>query len=79
VEKEAIKERRFIELKLQSMRLNFLDPDRWSAVWRAIDNDQFGLAYTLLLDLDTSISELRDELNRSHFNNISHMNKFWKK
>ena len=79
VEKEATKERRFVELKLHSMRLNILDPDRWSAVWRAIDNDQFGLAYTLLLDLDTSISELRDELNRSHFNNISHMNKFWKK
>lgn len=79
VEKEAAKERRFVELKLQSMRLNVLDPDHWSAVQRAIDNDQFGLAYTLLLDLDTSISELRDELNRSHFNNISHMNKFWKK
>ena len=78
-QKEANKERKLIELKLQQMNLLKVDPQRYNAVQRAIYNNQFGLAYTLLLDFDTSIDELKEELKSSHFNNISHMNKFWKK
>ena len=76
-QKEAIKERNFINLKLEKMRANILEKERISAVQRAIDDDKFGLAYTLLLDLDTSIQELKRELSSNKFNNYSHMNKFW--
>ena len=78
-QKEANKERKLIELKIQQMNLFKVDPQRYNAVQRAIYNNQFGLAYTLLLDFDTSIEDLKEELKSSHFNNISHMNKFWKK
>lgn len=76
-QKEAVKERDFINLKLEKMRANILEKERISAVQRAIDDDKFGLAYTLLLDLDTSIQELKRELSSNKFNNYSHMNKFW--
>lgn len=75
--KEANKERTYLNLKLEKMRSNPLQAQRIQAVSRAVDEDNFGLAYTLLLDLDTSIEELKRELQSSHFNNVSHMNKFW--
>ena len=77
--KEAKKERQFIELKLQSMELDVLEPERYNSVRRAIDDGQFGLAYTLLTERNQSIQELKEELKKSHFNNISHMNGFWSK
>lgn len=76
-QKEANKERRYIELKLQSMQLSRTEPDRYRAVWNAINSGQFGLAYTLLTERNQSIKELKEELKKSHFNNISHMNGFW--
>ena len=59
------------------MRTNILEKERIPVVQRAIDDGKFGLAYTLLLDLDTSIQELKGELVSNRFNNYSHMNKFW--
>lgn len=78
-QKEAEKERKYIELKLTSMKLNILDPERYQAISKAIYNNQFGLAYTLLLERGQSIKELKEELGKKHFNNISHMNSFWNK
>lgn len=78
-QKEAEKEQKYIELKLTSMKLNTLDPDRYQAISKAIYNNQFGLAYTLLLERGQSIKELKEELEKKHFNNISHMNSFWNK
>lgn len=76
-QKEANKERNYINLKLEKMRTNILEKERIPVVQRAIDDGKFGLAYTLLLDLDTSIQELKRELASNRFNNYSHMNKFW--
>ena len=76
-QKEADKERAYLNLKLEKMRTNPIQRDRIQAIQRAVDDNNFGLAYTLMLDLDTSIDELKRELQSSHFNNISHMNKFW--
>ena len=76
-EKESQKERTYLNLKIEKMRSNILEKERIPAIQRAIDDNNFGLAYTLLLDLDTSISELKRELASNKFNNISHMNKFW--
>lgn len=76
-QKEANKERNYINLKLEKMRTNILEKERIPVVQRAIDDGKFGLAYTLLLDLDTSIQELKRELVSNRFNNYSHMNKFW--
>lgn len=76
-QKEANKERNYINLKLEKMRTNILEKERIPVVQRAIDDGKFGLAYTLLLDLDTSIQELKRELTSNRFNNYSHMNKFW--
>lgn len=77
--KEAKKERAFIELKLKSMNLDTLEPARFNAIQKAIDAGQFGLAYTLITERGQSIQELKEELKKAHFNNISHMNSFWGK
>ena len=77
-QKEAQKERTFINLKLEKMRENILEKARVPAIQRAVDDDNFGAAYTLMMNLETSIGELKRELTQSpHFNNISHMNSFW--
>lgn len=77
--KEAEKEKRFLTLKLEQMRKNAIDLQRVEAINRAFQDNNFGLAYTLMLELDTSIEELKRELKSPHFNNISHMNSFWGK
>lgn len=78
-QKEEAKERNYINSKLEKMRNNIFEKERIIAVQRAIDDNNFGAAYSLLLDLDTSIQELKREFfsSESHFNNESHMNKFW--
>ena len=77
--KEAKKERAFIELKLKSMNLDTLEPARFNAIQKALDAGQFGLAYTLITERGQSIQELKEELKKAHFNNISHMDGFWSK
>lgn len=77
--KEEKKERAFIELKLKSMNLDTLEPARFNSIQKAIDAGQFGLAYTLITERGQSIQELKEELKKAHFNNISHMNGFWSK
>lgn len=77
--KEADKERAYLDLKLQKMRQNPLQKNRVEAIQRAVDDNNFGAAYTLMLNLDQDLEDLKRELTESkHFNNISHMNRFWK-
>ena len=77
--KEADKERAYLDLKLQKMRQNPLQKNRVEAIQRAVDDNNFGAAYTLMLNLDQDLKDLKRELTESkHFNNISHMNRFWK-
>lgn len=77
-QKEANKERNYINLKLEQMKSNIFQSSRVSAVQNALNDNNFGAAYTLLLSLDKSIEELKEEFSKTHFNNKSHMNKFWK-
>lgn len=76
--KEEIKEQEFLNLKLQKMRQNPFQKQRIEAVQKAIDAKDFGAAYTLLLNLDQDLEDLKEEYNSGRFNNQSHMNRFWK-
>lgn len=75
--KEADKERRFIEYSLSSSPLVKIDSKQYQAIQTAVNNDNFGMAYTLLLKTEEEYSKLVEEFRNGKFKNISHTNEFW--
>lgn len=77
--KEAQKERAMVEQYLNKAKTQGLDQQQINAIQRAIDDDNFGMAYTLLLKTKEEYSELVREFKGGKFRNISHTNSFWNK
>lgn len=76
-EKEAEKERRMVKTKLEKMRPYIPTQNTLTVIERAIEDNNFGLAYTFLTNLNESVEDWLKEMNRPHFQNISHKNSFW--
>ena len=78
IKKEADKERRLVEGKLNKLRNLLPSKQTGIAIERAIADNNFGLAYTLMSDLSQSVESLLKEMESSHFKDISHTSSFWR-
>ena len=76
--KEADKEQQYINLKFSEFKKNAIDQNLIKTIQKEIDAGHYGLAYTLIVERDLTLAKLKEELKSKHYNNISHMNKFWK-
>jgi intergrase/recombinase len=66
-EKEAEKERRMVKTKLEKMRPYIPTQNTLTVIERAIEDNNFGLAYTFLTNLNESVEDWLKEMNRPHF------------
>ena len=78
-EKEANKEREFVEKELERMGRNGLTSKHLQAAERAIKDDNFGMAYSLMLRNEEEYNQLVKEFHGGKFKNISHTNGFFAK
>ena len=74
--KESKKEKDFIIFQLKNSSINTLSK-QYQAIQTAINNDNFGMAYTLLLKTSEEYKELVEEFHSGKFKNISHTKSFW--
>lgn len=75
-EKEANKEREFVEKELERMGRNGLTSKHLQAAERAIKDDNFGMAYSLMLRNEEEYNQLVKEFHGGKFKNISHTKGF---
>ena len=74
---EENKERDWIIKKNQQIAGFGMESDYQKQIQRAIDNREYGLAYTLLTQFNKDLKELQNELNQNS-NSMTRLNKFWK-
>lgn len=77
--KEAQKERAMLEQHINNVYKNGLNGSQLQAIQKAVDQDNFGMAYTLILKSKEEYEELVREFHGGKFRNISHTNSFWNK
>lgn len=75
--KEADKERRYLLHKYEELERQFAQDEFMTSLYRAIMNEDYGTAYTLVTKKDKDIDELRRELKSNKFQSVQKMNSFW--
>lgn len=76
-QKEENKERTFLLQELGRVSQEFVDIDLKNQIHTAIDNGDFGIAYTLITRRKDNLQSLRKEINSSHFQSPQKMNSFY--
>lgn len=75
--KESQKEKEMILIEIKKIQKNRPEAQSIQMAWRAVDQGEYGLAYTLLLQNEDEIEQLIKNYQSLGNRNISHMNLFW--
>lgn len=75
--KESKKEKEMILTEIEKIQKNRPEARSIQMAWRAVDQGDYGLAYTLLLQNEDEIEQLVKDYQGLGNRNISHMNLFW--
>lgn len=76
-QKEENKERRLLTKELAKVQPEFVDANLKNQIIQAIDDGEFGIAYTLILRRKETLQQIKTELASNHFQSPQKMTSFW--
>ena len=76
-QQEELKEESWIKKRAQQFSASGVQSEYLAQINKAIDNKEYGLAYTLMTQANKDLAELKRELGKKN-SSMARLNKFWK-
>lgn len=76
-QKEEDKERRLLTKELAKVSPEFVDVNLKNQIIQAINDGEFGMAYTLIIKRKQTLQQIKTELASKHFQSSQKMTSFW--